>query len=358
MAWKKLSVILISFISLALVFQNCSGGTEANRASNSNNIPTATGFKAGDTFDPTVLPYEINDQAFIDGLNRYMDEFRMDLVKAIAFAADGSGYVAWTSDDRVGGQEEWDRVVLERCELQNRQACTLFASGNVLVHDEEDFYDSHQSLINLSPVFDGTQVPGLLTHWRDLLPVNYPPNGQGEFKAYAIGLFGNTHSGWSNASDLTTNSQAEANRRAIEFCEAMSETRLCMLYAIGEQVIFDPINYVLPTQRTIDYSPGQTFDPSTVPFVRDVSRTDILNRYNAAVSNGESFVLAIDRFGSYDIATSAGAITDVERNIATTGCKSNVVINPGAFDRECVVYAENDQVVWDFATFRQRALGW
>ena len=89
---------------------------------------------------------KIEDE-FKKGTGYEMEEFMNQIggysaaanFKAIAINEDGDGLAIRTNDRLVMTQEEWNRVVLERCQLRYaNKPCALFAEQDVIVHNEAD----------------------------------------------------------------------------------------------------------------------------------------------------------------------------------------------------------------------------
>ena len=200
MGIKKVPAItfLIAIVVIILSFQNCgqlaSQGKNSSQGNSESNVPNGDGaFKAGDPFDAEKIPYALNDPQFEQKLKNYS---AAEGFKAVAVAKNGVGSAAWISKDKlVKSQEEWSRVVLERCELQAREPCALFAEGNEIKYDESQFLEMDELHIETPQKMDGSKIPGLIDHWRNFEVTNYLPIPEGRFRAYAIGLNGNTSSG-------------------------------------------------------------------------------------------------------------------------------------------------------------------
>ena len=336
----KIFIAFVCLIALAVIFQNCGNqlrSTAVDQQSNSRLEGDGIAFFAGQDYDPSLLPYELTDQADIDAANGYSN---LQGFKSIAFTEDGELFIANGNSQYLNTQQEWDRVVLERCQIWSmNKACSLFASGNVIAQDAEHFLDNFVRTVQVPATFDGNMIPGEIDYWRTFIAGRYPDFTNNAFKAFAIGPRGGSQSGWSDVS------QAEATRRAMEYCEALINTP-CTLYAEGLGVVFNLDSYQFDQQR-IFYAP-RAFNVDEIPFISEATRETIRTNYNQAMANGENFLLWMDRYGNtWQMLRSANNVNNRDRQDALNRCNANVPPPPVAEfgQRTCFFYSENNQVM-------------
>ena len=332
----RLSFVLGLVLTL-FVYQNCaelkSGMTSANSDNNQDGTGQGTNseFLKGDPYDTSLIPFVLDDPEAIEVANVYRN---LTGYKAMAFTENGDIYAAKNESTLIENQDDWNEAVLERCQLFfMNQPCSLFAEGDVIAQNRDDFIVGFNPVITVPATFDAFQVPGSINYWQSHHAATYPDFTNNPFKAFAIGSNGATHPGWSQ------DSQAEANRRALEFCEAISDEP-CVLYAVGLDVVFDLENYAFD-QKVLTWGP-RAFVVDEIPFIPDSVREVIRAEYN----QGLFYVLALDKFGYWFTVQSSTPIVQADRDAAIAGCNAKLPEPvPGASERSCYIYSIDDQVV-------------
>ena len=349
---RVLLVFCLSVFSISVFFQNCSqslsgsGSAEFSYAPEENQNEQVS-FKAGDTFDPLLVPYVIASEDLKNQLDTYLSW--PGTYKSIALTDDGFGLALGTSNGLVRDQADWDKAILERCHLQNRKPCSLLASGDLFAQDLSDFLVNHITTIQTPATFDALLVPAEITHWREQQASTYLPIPMDRFKTYSVSPNGGTATGHSSVS------QDEATRKSLEFCEALGDLP-CTIYAIGENVVFD-IDTFQWEAPSISYGPA-LFDPQRVPFVNDAVRDGPMQAARDAINRDTSVVIALGKRGENSIRYVAGPITNNDRQAAIDDCNTRLpVVTNGAFQHTCFIYAENLNVVMTRASFELATWG-
>ena len=332
---KTLCLWALTIISSLFLFQNCGSFSEEASTANPSelDVPNDEKFKAGDPFDYVKIPYNL-DANFKKSVEKYSDRTGY---KALALAANGLGSIR--SSDAFMDQDDANLSALQDCQLLTKLPCSLFAEGDIIKYSEKMFYQNHSFWIEDVEAFDPMLVPGHARYWR--IQNNYLTRTN-PYKAYAIGLQGATASGWSD------HSQSEANRRALEFCEAHSFTfNPCTLYAVGNNVVFNSSDFNWAAQQIRGLAPD-ALNVSKIPFVRDIDRTGhIKDQYNK-ISASQHLVIAITRYGHYR-AILASTLAQA-RQTALNEC--NAALEASA-NFECFVYSENKKIVMTIESFRR-----
>ncbi len=329
---------------LILLFQNCGGGAvsslgqETDSSGNPIVVPQSdpNHFNAGDDFDSEKVPVKVGDAELNEGLQNYLVSDEM--YKAIALTSDGRGYIGLSSDPLIEDQADWNRAVLERCQIQTRSSCALLAEGNQFKQEVNAFLNGFNSQLLVPADLDTQMLPGEIQFWKDHA-ADYYANGSAEFKSIAI-----NQEGQSIASSSSENQQ-EANKRALERCEAFADSP-CTLYSVGAEVVFDLQTYTL-APKTIVYAPAD-FDSQKVPFVKEKARNGLFKTYQDDLKSGKfKFGIAtISKFGNGFVKKKASAITNADRKEAINKCNSGMPEDTsGNPVSQCFIYAENLQVV-------------
>ena len=313
---KALSFAGVAIV-IALLFQNCGAFDTAS----STALPSDGGistFQAGEAFDPALVPANPNNPEFLEKIASYPDATGF---KTIVINADGDGLVAITNSAEVTDQEDWSRAIQERCQLQFNKPCAVLAAGDVFMVGGNDLANSYEDRFQDIPTtFDPLRIPGVINHWKqNLLNSDYftSPN----FQAYAINANGGSHRGWS------TETQEEANRRALEFCESLSLGQWpCFLHTVGMTTIWDPAN--------TEYQPGlvlfgpRPLDVSKIPLITDTFRAMVQQAYERMMAGAPDrhMIVVFARFGrgarvfEYDTP-----IDDAKRTAALEVCNQRVL---------------------------------
>lgn len=358
--WKRglaVGAFGVTALMAVFLFQNCGDfSTVAGKATMASNEPMpepgpggltdpdstppapedlAPKFKAGDPFAVSLVPYT-PDATLQAQLNTYEAQTGF---KAVVLAPNGQG-LAWAArNDLVRTQQEWTRVLLERCQLLSmNRPCSLFAEGNTIKYNEADFFANHRSVIDVPETFDAMKLPGVIDHWRNYHRETYA-TGASRFRSIAISWEGTSHTGWSDSS------QEESNRRTLEFCEVSANTT-CALYAEGNNVVFDLATYRWAAKRVF-YGP-RTFDLEYVPFISDSYRTTRLKPvYDRVAANQVHAVFAMNRYAQTYIFESPRPITAADQTRAIAECNRLIPSpdDPRESVNRCFIYSIDMEVL-------------
>lgn len=333
---------ILSILSV-LCFQNCGNFNSTGSNQSPSNISSAD-FKAGDTFKPELVPYNVSPEL----ANALANYSQLNGFKAVVLTKEGNG-LAYSLPDAVS-QADASQALLERCQVQFKQLCALFAEGNFIKYDAKDFSTKHLSVIFNVTTFDAMRIPGPVFKWKEHTMRTYPGTTT-TYHAIALGIRGALYQGWSNVS------QIDASRRALEFCEAPTD-HPCTLYAEEFNVLFDIDNFQW-TQRLVDFGP-KTLDINRIPFISDDQRTRIaVPMYQRMVNNNNRSVVAISRYGHWYHRESTQNITQADRDFVLQECNKLIPPNPdpAQYQYRCFIYSENMQVVMTRAIYDQYSLG-
>ena len=339
-------IFLGSFLVLsALLFQNCgemSGSTSESSSQTSSTLPSdetqpeiQETFKAGDPFDKDLIPITITDDYFKNRVSWYAGN---ENLKALAISAIGKGSVVVSKN--ADDQDDINRAAMESCQLASEGfPCVLIAAGNEFKYDSSKLAENYAFAIRDTTTFEAMKIPGFLNIWKRAHSMSGEPWGyarkSASFQAMAIGINGNAdHS-------TSLESQAEANRRAIEACEKRKYTPSCILYAEGNKVVFNSNNFQMPEQKIIAFAPS-ALDPMKVPFVRDNARSGhIKTAYDKIASEGKDVVIAISIYGHYWALVGDNA-NQAFIDQAVDNCNGTL---PSGSTYSCFVYSVNNDVV-------------
>ena len=155
--------------------------------------------------------------------------------------------------------------------------------------------------------------------------------------------------GWSE------DSQEEAIRRAFEFCELISDGGTCTLYAIGTEVFFNFDTFELEEPRIV-FGPAK-IDVDFIPLISDKARMAVGKAVDRVKANGTHMVLALERFGGYQIIESEKPITQSDQDRAVKMCSDRIPEPvPGGFARSCLVYSIDLNRVWTREAFEAASM--
>lgn len=211
------------------------------------------------------------------------------------------------------------------------------AEGNKFKFDEAAFLTQQISMIDSGMRdVDVARIPGFLKYWEALFKDQWE-NSKEDYNAIAFGLYGKVLRGWGK-------SQVEANRRALEICEALDENH-CTLYAEGNTVHFNVSSFNFNTTvRHLKFAP-LSFSAASIPFISDAQRAaSYITGIRKLANDGEKPVLAISRYGHLWVQYDKNKT--IEQNAAVALAKCNEDLHKGGNAQlGCVVYSQNDQVV-------------
>ncbi len=145
--------IIISVVISIFLFQNCGGmnstessvGLPSNNSNEENEFPqddpNTVIFQAGEQLSLDKIPFDLseNDQA---RLATYMAQTNN---RALLFTQDG--WPVFHTMDLAADQTETNLKASERCELDQKRICSLFAAGNNILFDEDVFYSQFRSVL-------------------------------------------------------------------------------------------------------------------------------------------------------------------------------------------------------------------
>lgn len=347
--FKKAWIPIIVVPPLLFAFQNCGEFNASSGIENSSPIATAPvsgqRFLKGQTLNSEILPYNV-DASAKENMKSYL---QLTNFKAVAFSEDGQVFIV--DKDIVQSQSEINRIALEVCQLKSKnRACAIFAEGNLVKFDEDDFFKSHAKVLENTTVYDHSRLPALADHWKEYFSKNYP--GKNIFDSIAVDGGGGVYRGWSD------DSQEDSNSRAIQFCEAPGQSK-CALYAEGLKVVFDldKINY---SSHTVLYGP-KPLVASEIPFISHQVRMErAIPLINELVQQKRHIAIAINRYGVWYGKSSVDAISNQELQALVESCTALIrraePDSPG-FKHRCFLYSVDNNVVMTRDSFAEAALG-
>ncbi|MCP1611177.1 hypothetical protein J2848_002850 [Azospirillum lipoferum] len=151
--------------------------------------------------------------------------------KALAISTKGNyAYFSNKSNSRTG--DDVKRSALQYCQYRAEEPCTLYAVDDAVVMDGKRFTPMPVEILG-SGRFDPARVPFVSDHTRKVGMVNYQRNPG--HKALAVTLAGRWATVWDRDSDQ------EAKDAALERCEQSSGNHDCMLYAVGDKIVFEEV---------------------------------------------------------------------------------------------------------------------
>jgi hypothetical protein len=345
--------ITFPLLFVLVVFQNC-GGLSSNESMKVNLSDGKEPFEdeivdvelepfmAGETVALHKLPFQILSSD-VTALGRYLNSQHP---KMIAFSEEGEAFIF--TNEIARDQAEATRVGLERCQLLYERYCSLYAEGNIISQNQDDFHANFNNNLPRQTVFDAMRTPAHNAHWQEMLATNYANSGA-NFKAIALSKRGVVMNGWSNIS------QDEANRRALEFCQTWGHQ--CTLYAVDEQVVFDYEDFEW-SPNLVDLAPNP-LNIARIPFITDSQRLEMTPLIEG-MSADTKFVIALSRFGHYDIKVDSSPGTQISEatlQSALTDCNSRITPPAeGGRGHECFIYSERRQITMTQETLNRYAL--
>jgi hypothetical protein len=363
---KKVVVLIGAMLIGSLIFQNC-GGLEGLSSSNSSvaDSPPVTG-NENDGVDDPIPPAPANDPLYLAGeafnpsrmtRNIANAEFTAELVnyiggdeayRTVAVNEDGDGLAVKTSHSEVASQQEWDRVILERCQLQTGKPCALVASGLFFAINEAELAANYvDQFANLPTTFSGNVVPGRLDAQRAGADAEYPrliAANSGSFHSYWFSHNGSAGIGWSEVS------QEMANRWGKEHCETINlGAEPCILFAQGLDIVWNPMNSVVPDLSVV-FGPRPlqgADDLILVPNANGASDqlADAIALHQANPNNYH-FLVIYSRFGNnFRIRTSTTPFSEAQKQAAVDECTQERTPEANGHLRRCFLYADNMTVV-------------
>ncbi|MGH1468135.1 MAG: hypothetical protein ACRBBP_04540 [Bdellovibrionales bacterium] len=244
---------------LTINFQNCSGLSSADYGSNSDTVSQGESglIPVGDTTGDTDTTVEANgltaifadgdrftgqtlvaSGSFLDSLIDRIDYETYSNSKAIAVATSGLGYAALTA----GNSAEAERMAVESCNLLSGEACALIVSGNLFVVNSTTAFAAKEYKLNgyKDKAFNRGEIPMSASRVRSSSVVTNFINAPGH-RALAISITGGVYSVYTATNSLT---RPEVKRMALQRCELEAAIVPCVLYAVNETVVFDPMSWI------------------------------------------------------------------------------------------------------------------
>ena len=348
---RILAIFLFAFFAVSLT--NCVQSTTRSSSASSitpepdDDIQTQNQelFLAGQPLNIDQLPM-VPQGRLVEDLEDYT---LVPGFKAIAMAA--NGYGAAQGDARFATQAEANLAVLQRCQIEaDNQPCSLLAEGDALAFSESEFMSQFADhLQSGARNFDSSSIPTLSDAIKVLTSGAEYVDRLEAFKAYAIDGRGAGSPGWSEVS------QAEANRRALEFCEAIAD-EACTLYAEGDTVVFNVDAFAWNRTKTIAYAvdgENLAFNPATVPFLLDAERATRMQEVVDRVNGGENIVIALSKYGHYDFEPNADVNIAIEDALVECNMELEAA---GISDHSCFIYSVNLNVVMTRQDYVQSSL--
>ena len=334
---------IASLLILVFLFQNCGAGLNSSVVSDSTNIPIVptipnitdpSQFKAGDSLVREAVPFTL-DQDFEEV---FLDYLTQPDYKALVFAESGVYFSIYFA--QAPSQESVTRTALERCELNTKLRCSVLAEGDLIKYDRSVFFTSfHYPIVNRVS-FDTNSVPGISfnsVQWNEY----YVAQDQSPFKAFSITTNGASAIGYSQVS------QAEADRRSLEICDARYP-HPCSLYASNLAVVFN--NRASEFGHVLDFSPIAV-DPEEIPFIEDILRPEFESHLLALSQDGFG-AIALNIYGQQITQTSQQPLSSNDLNALVQACESQIA-TPSAING-CFLYSVNGVVVLNEGDIRPR----
>ncbi|QCG91006.1 DUF4189 domain-containing protein [Azospirillum sp. TSH100] len=189
--------------------------------------PTATPAPAA----PPVRPLDVSAIPYLSAKSRQTLAMYAGLPspKALAISTKGNyAYFSNKSNSRTG--DDVKRSALQYCQYRAEEPCTLYAVDDAVVMEAKGFTPMPVEILG-SGRFDPARVPFVSDHTRKVGMVNYQRNPG--HKALAVTLAGRWATVWDR------DSEEEAKQAALERCEQSGGNHDCMLYAVGDRIVFD-----------------------------------------------------------------------------------------------------------------------
>lgn len=252
--------------------------------------PSAARFRTGDPVTRAalgdLLTFEL--RALLDHAN-YENH---PGAKAIAVAGNGLAAVRFATS---ASDSEIERVAVESCNAISGQSCTLIASGDEFRVDADKLGSASLMLLKSgSASLLASETPMLLNADRDWITGTYLRTNSTShpFKALALSPSGERYMNFGA-------SQAEANRRVLQVCEYQAAITPCLLYAEGNQRIFDLASWDRVSRLRLFPADVKQAD---VPFIFDENRGD-LTVFFTALESGRITSIAVGVAGSFGAST-------------------------------------------------------
>jgi hypothetical protein len=334
------SIIVVGV--LFLNFQNCSNSSD-NRGPASSveqlESQTDSGTEVeSETPESTIAPtFKAEDDfniALVKPLTAMLKTQHQELnytkflgAKAIAINKNGIGFVSLKAE---GHDEEAKRTALQSCfSIGRGQPCALLAVGNKFVVSSAELPASYKFFVDKKSILDD-DIPFATDSKTDTVLASYKLAKSP--KALAISLDGALIS-------VTSDSEVGLNKTiaknlALQRCELRASISPCAVYAVNDDVVFDPAN--MESAPSIDYY--RTKVEKSIPGVSpDRFQKMIGNKYlkNLKKSHGAIFVTK-----SGEVATAMSSVSQVDANE-----KARKKCQEFSSRSSCFQYAEKTRVL-------------
>lgn len=336
---KSFRPLWIGALLILIAFQNCSPTYSDPPAEDPNQsqlvdaeptpeptpVPPPANFRRGDAFSRAALGpiYSFELRAILDAANYE----NAGGAKAIAIAINGTGFARIAP---TGTQDDADRGSIEACNAISGQSCSLVVSGHFFAVDSDKIWSQAQMLLKSgSSGLSASDVPFVLDGERSWVPAYLAlTSSTSPFKALALAVSGEYR--WAMG-----RSQSEANRRALQSCEFDAKLPPCLIFAEGNQRVFDLSHW--DRAQALRLWPAK-FDPDELPFIFEADRSQLTGIFSE-IEQGFVAAIAIGRSGTF--AGNKDIFKEDAEAKALARCKN--------IDATCFLYSSSKNVAlrWD-----------
>jgi hypothetical protein len=182
---------------------------------------------------PPARPFDVSAIPYLSPKSRETLTMYAELPspKALAISTKGN-YAYFSNKSNSRTEDDVKRSALQYCQYRAEEPCTLYAVGDAVVMDAKRFTPMPVEILG-SGRFDPARVPFVSDHTRKVGMVNYQRNPG--HKALAVTLAGRWATVWDR------DSEQEAKDAALERCEQSGGNHDCMLYAVGDKIVFEEV---------------------------------------------------------------------------------------------------------------------
>lgn len=320
-------------------FQNCSKNLkDAEDPNNQSQVdpnldpafaslptPAPYNFRSGERFSAAALGGALSTP--LHSLLSSSNYLSSSSMKAIAVSNNGLGAVRVLNG---GTQADADRMAVESCNAISGASCALAVSGDYFAVDSSQLRSAAtMRLIGGSSALSPADVPFILDSERSTITSFLSTSSSHlPFKTLALAVSGEIRFGFGQ-------SQNEADRRALQVCELEAELPPCLVFAQGNQRVFELNRWERISKLRL--SPAFV-KQNELPFILE-SDLPNLDAFFRRIQQGFVGALAIGRTGSR--ATYEAALPETAAPEALNRCKT--------YDTSCVLYSLNQKVAlsWD-----------
>ena len=295
---------------------------------------TAT-FSAGDAYTGQTL---VSSASFLDTMLTSFNYRSYSNAKAVAVSENGLGYASLSDSGNAG---EAERMALESCNLLANLPCALIISGNSFVINSADISQNLEyALADLNGRrFNRNEIPMTTNSVRNSTLVSNYINAEVE-KAMAVSITGGVYVTYTYSYQL---SRAEVERMSVQQCELQAALMPCILYAVNDNVVFDPDDWVKRTKLVFNNNNVMALPP---PASRDGALSAIRSLLDDTSSNERySIYITANGYGFFGQGSSQSAANDM----ASNNC------NSGNHGSRCIKYADSEGMKFDSNRTRAKA---